>query len=164
MASGDTLCIFTPYGAEFPAATFPQLYLRNRHPVLGFDAATDEFCMWSAVMPRNYAGGGVTVYIHLTDANDTTAAHASYWDTSFELDTAQDIDADGFAAVQSSHVHPNGTSGIPVICTIPHTDGGQMDSVIAGSLFRFQLNRDANNGADDWANDAEVLAVEIKET
>ena len=164
MASGDTLLILTPYSAEFPAATFPQLYLRNRHPVLGFDAAADEFCIWTGIMPHTYAGGGVTIYIHLTDANDTNTAHASYWDVAFENDTAQDIDADGFAAVQSTHVHPNGTSGIPVIATIPFTDGAQMDSVAVGQLFRISVNRDANNGADDWANDAEVLAVEIKET
>jgi len=164
MASGDTLYVFTPYAAEFPAATFPNLYLRNRHPVLGFDAATDEFCMFTGILPRNYAGGGLTVYLHVTDANDTTAAHASYWDVAFEALVAQDIDSDGFAAVQSSHVHPNGTSGIPVICTITFTNGAQMDSVAAGGLFRVKVNRDANNGSDDWANDAELIAMEIKET
>jgi hypothetical protein len=164
MASGDTLCVFTPYAAEFPAATFPQLYLRNRHPVLGFNAAADEYCMFTGILPRNYAGGGVTVYLHITDANDTTVAHASYWDVSFEAMVAQDIDADGFAAVQSSHGHPNGTSGIPVIVTITFTNGAQMDSVAAGGLFRVKVNRDANNGSDDWANDAELIAVEIKET
>ena len=164
MASGNTLAVFTPYAAEFPAANFPQLYLRNRHPVLGFDATTDEACTFTSIMPRNYAGGGLTVYLHITDANDTNAAHASYWDVSIEALVAQDIDSDGFAAVQSTHVHPNGTSGIPVIGTITFTDGAQMDSVAAGGLFRIKVNRDANNGSDDWANDAELIAVEIKET
>jgi len=163
MASGDTLCRYFPLSAEF-CAVFPQLYRRNYHYVLGFDAATDEACTWTDIMPRNYAGGGVTVYLHITDANDTTAAHASYWDVSFETAVGQDIDSDGFAAVQSNHAHPNGTSGIEVVISIPFTNGAQMDSVAAGDKFRLKVNRDANNGSDDWANDAELLAVEIKET
>lgn len=164
MASGDSLIILHPYNNEPPAANYATLDTRNGHVVLNFDAATDESAIFSAILPRNYAGGGVTVYLHMTDANDTTAAHASYWDVSFERDTAQDIDADDFAAVQSNHVHPNGTSGIPVICTITFTDGAQMDSVAAGELFRLKVTRDANNVSDDWANDAQLLAVELKET
>jgi hypothetical protein len=164
MASGDTLLIFTPYSNEPPATVYATLDTRNAHPVLDFDAATDESAVFTGIMPRNYAGGGVTVYLHLTDTNDTNAAHASYWDVSFEAMIAQDADADGFAAAQSSHAHPNGTSGIPVVLAIPFTDGAQMDSVLAGELFRLKVNRDANNGSDDWANDAELLMVEIKET
>jgi hypothetical protein len=164
MASGDTLCVFTPLSNEPPAANYATLDMRNAHPVLDFDPATDESAVFTGILPRNYAGGGLTVYIHITDTNDTNAAHASYWDAAFEACIAQDLDADGFAAVQSTHVHPNGTSGIPVIATIPFTDGAQMDSVAAGELFRLKVTRDADNGSDDWALDAELLAVEIKET
>lgn len=164
MASGDTLLLFHPYNNEPPATAYATLDTRNAHPTLDFDAATDEAAVFTAILPRNYAGGGVTVYLHVTDTNDTNAAHASYWDVSFERMTALDLDADDFAAVQSTHVHPNGTSGIPVIASIAFTDGAQMDSVAAGELFRLKVNRDANNGSDDWANDAELLMVEIKET
>lgn len=164
MASGDSLIILHPYNNEPPAANYATLDTRNGHVCLDFDAATDESAVFSGILPRNYAGGGITVYLHMTDTNDTTAAHASYWDVSFEADVAQDIDADGFAAVQSNHAHPNGTSGIPVICTITFTDGAQMDSVAAGGLFRLKVTRDADNVADDWANDAELLAIELKET
>lgn len=158
-----SLAIFTPPG-EPPTSNYATFDTRNQHPVLDFDAATDESIMWTSIMPRSYGGGGVTVYLHITDTNDTNAAHASYWDVCFERLTAQDVDSDGFAAVQSNHVHPNGTSGIPVICTITFTDGAQMDSVTAGDLYRIKVTRDANNGSDDWANDAELLAVEIVET
>lgn len=164
MASGNTLLIFHPYNNEPPASAFATLDVRNAHPVLDFDAAADESAVFTAIMPRAYAGGGVTVYLHLTDTNDTTTAHKSYWDVAFERLTAQDLDADSFAAAQSGNVSPNGTSGIPVVLSIAFTDGAQMDSVAAGELFRLKVTRDANNGSDDWANDAELLAVEIKET
>lgn len=164
MASGDTLLIFHPYNNEPPTANYATLDIRNQHPCLDFDADTDESSVFSAVLPRNYGGGGVTVYLHLTDTNDTNAAHKSYWDVSFERDTAQDLDSDSFAAVQSGNISPNGTSGIPVVLSIAFTDGAQIDSVVAGELFRLKVTRDANHASDDWANDAELLAVEIKET
>ena len=164
MASGDTLIIFHPYNNEPPAANYATLDTRNQHPVLDFDVTTNESAVFSAIMPRNYAGGGVTVYIHMTDTNDTNAAHKSYWDISFERDTAQDLDSDSFAAVQSGNISPNGTSGIPVVLSIAFTDGAQMDSIAVGELFRMKVTRDADNVSDDWELDAELLIVEIKET
>ncbi len=164
MASSDTLCVFTPACNEPPAASYATLNLRNGHPVLCFDSAADESAIFSDIMPRNYAGGGVTVILWITDTNDTNTAHASYWDVSFELMTGLDLDADSFAAVNSDHVHPNGTSGISVSLSIPFTDGADMDSVVAGAPFRLKVTRDANNGSDDWENDAELVAVEIQET
>ena len=164
MSSVNTLLIFHPYNNEPPSANYATLDTRNAHPVLDFDAGTDESAVFTAIMPRAYAGGGVTVYLHLTDTADTTTAHKSYWDVSFERMTEQDIDSDSFAAAQSGNVSPNGTSGIPVVLTIAFTDGAQIDSVAAGELFRLKVTRDANNGSDDWDGDAELLAVEIKET
>lgn len=164
MASGDTLLVLSPLAAELPSAAYASLGVRNNHPVLEFDQATDETARFTAVLPRQYGGGGVTVALHLTDAADTNAAHASYWDVAFERLTAQDLDADSFAAAQSNHAHPNGTSGIPVVIDIPFADGAQMDSVGAGELFRLSVTRDANHASDDWGGDAQLLAVEIRET
>lgn len=161
---GMTEITFRPYQNEPPAAAYATLDTRNGHPTLDFDAATDESAIFTGVLPYGYAGGGLTVYLHITDTNDTNAAHASYWDVAFEALAAQDTDSDGFAAAQSSHVHPSGTSGVPVICTIAFTDGAQMDSVAAGGLFRIKVTRDADNDSDDWANDAELIAVHIRET
>jgi len=164
MASGDTLLIFSPLSNEQPSASYATWDARNGHVVLDFDDASDESAIFSGIMPRHYAGGGVTVYLHVTDTSDTNAAHASYWDVAFERMTAQDLDSDGFASAQSNHIHPNGTSGIPVVETIAFTDGAQMDSVAAGEAFRLKVTRDANHASDDWAGDAELLLVELKET
>ncbi len=42
------------------------------------------------------------------------------------------------------------------------TDGADMDSVAVGELFRLKITRDASS--DDADNDAELHAVELKET
>ena len=87
------------------------------------------------------------------------------WDAAFERigDQQQNIDADGFAAVQSvDNTTVPGTTGLVDIVSIPFTNGGQMDSVAVGEAFRLKVTRDAVS--DDAAGDAELLAVEIKET
>ena len=82
MASGDTLLIFTPLHNEPPSSDPATLDLRNQHPVLDFDAATNESAIFSAVMPRSYAGGGLTVYIHYAMSSATSGDID--WDVAFE--------------------------------------------------------------------------------
>ena len=163
MASGDTLLIFTPLHDEPPAANNATLDTRNQHPVLDFDPTTNESAVFSAVMPRHYAGGGITVYLHY--AMTTAEAGDIDWDVAFERigDQQQDIDADSFAAVQSvNNTTVPGTSGLVDIVSIAFTDGAQMDSVAVSEGFRLKVTRDA--ASDTAAGDAELLFVELKET
>lgn len=163
MASGDTLCRYTPLHNEPPASNPATLDTRNAHPVLDFDATTNESAVFSDIMPRNYAGGGVTVYIHY--AMSSATANTVDWDAAFERigDQQQDIDADGFAAVQSvDNTTVPGTSGLVDIVSIAFTDGAQMDSVAVGEGFRLKITRDAVS--DDAAGDAELLFIELKES
>jgi hypothetical protein len=165
MAAGDTLLILGPYHNEPPAANYATLDTRNLHPVLDFDDTTDEAAVFSAVLPRSYAGGGLTVYIHY--AMTSAEADDVIWQAAIERigDGVQDIDADGFAAAQSSGaVTVPGTSGLVDICTVVFTDGAQMDSLAVGEAFRLKINRDADNANDDAVGDAELVAVEIRET
>ena len=164
MASGDTLLIFTPLNNEPPATVYATFDTRNSHPVLDFDASTNWSAVFSSVMPQHYAGTtGVTVYLHY--AMSSAVADTIDWDVAFELigDQDLDIDADGFAAVQSiNDVTVPETSGLVDIVSIAFTDGAQMDSVLAGDGFRLKVTRDAVS--DDAAGDAELLFVEIRET
>ena len=138
MASGDTLLIFTPLHNEPPSANNATLDTRNQHPTLDFDAAANESAVFSSVMPRHYAGTtGITVYIHY--AMSSAEANDIDWDVAFERigDQQQDLDADGFAAVQSvDNTTVPGTTGLVDIVSIPFTDGAQMDSVAVGESFR----------------------------
>lgn len=163
MASGDTLLAFTPLHNEPPASNPMTLDTRNQHPVLDADATTNESAVFSAVMPRHYAGSGITVYIHY--AMSSAEADTIDWDAAFERigDQQQDLDADGFAAVQSvDDTTVPGTSGLVDIVSIAFTDGAEMDSIAVGEGFRLKVTRDA--ASDDAAGDGELVFVEIKET
>ncbi|MHC4500358.1 MAG: hypothetical protein ACYS21_14740, partial [Planctomycetota bacterium] len=102
MASGDTLLIFTPLHNEPPASNYATLDIRNQHPVLDFDAATNESAVLTGVMLRNYTGGGITVYLHY--AMSSAISGDVDWDVAFERigDGQQDIDSDGFASAKSA--------------------------------------------------------------
>jgi len=156
MASGNTLVVFSPLANEPPAATYATLDLRNVRPCLDFDAAADESAVFTGIMPRSYAGGGVTVYIHWAASTSIDDATHCFWDAAFELCTGLDLDGDSFAAVNSIDVdHPSATSGIKTVTEIPFVDGADMDSVIAGALFRLKITRDAVG--DNMTGDAEVF-------
>lgn len=164
MASGDSLLIWTPLHNEPPSSNAATFDTRNQHPVLDFDATTNESAVFSAVMPQHYAGTtGVTVYIHYSMSSAT--ADTVDWDAAFERigDQQLDVDGDSFAAVNSvDDTTVPGTSGLVDVVSIAFTDGADMDSVAAGELFRIKITRDASS--DDATGDAELHAVEIRET
>ncbi len=137
MASGDTLLTFTPLSNEPPSANFATFDTRNLHPVLDFDATTNESAVFSAVMPRSYASGGITVYLHY--AMTSAEVNTIDWDVAFERigDQQLDIDGDGFAAVNSvDNTTVPGTTGLVDIVNVTFSDGADMDSVAAGEYFR----------------------------
>ena len=166
MASGETLLIFTPLNNEPPAAAFTTFDTRNLHPVLDFDADSDEEAVFSAILPRRYGGGGLTVtcYWAFTSATSgliSTEAQIERIDTG-----SLDLDADSFAAIQAAGGTAPGTSGQTVAINILFTAGAQMDSLAAGEPFRLKIRRDANgtSATDSATGDAELVAVEVKET
>ena len=163
MASGDTLAKFLPQHGEPPASNPATPDTRNQHPVLDFDATTNESIVFSDVMVRHYDGGGATVYIHYSMS--TATANTIDWDVAWERigDQQLDIDGDSFAAVNSvDNTTVPGTSGLVDIVSVAFTDGPDMDSVAVGEGYRLKITRDAVN--DDAAGDGEVRLVEIKET
>ena len=164
MASGDSLLMFTPAAAEFPASNYATFDTRNNHLVLDFDTTTAETVYFKGVMPQHYAGTtGVTVYLHY--AASTATSGTIQWSVAFERvsDSIQDIDSDGFAAVNDTTAATvPGTSGHVDINSVAFTDGADMDSVTAGDGFRMSVARDV--AGDSAAGDAELWAIEIRET
>lgn len=162
MASGNTLLVLLPAHNEPPSTNFAVLNVRNLHPVLDFSGTTNQSGVFSAVMPRHYSGGGLTVYIHYSTVSTSGDID---WDVAFERigDQQQDVDVDGFAAVNSiDNTTVPATSGNVDIVNVTFTDGADMDSIAAGEAFRLKLTRDAasdtNTGIANWH------AIEIKET
>lgn len=172
MASGDSLLIFTPLAYEPPGTVYATLDTRNGHPVLDFDPAAvvgdatkGEAAIWTGVMPQNYSGGGITIYLHW--AASTATAGNVIWQSSFERigNGSQDIDSDGFATgVKWSAAGTSGTSGNVTITSQAHTNGAQIDSIAAGESFRLKIERLGHDTNDTMSGDAELVVVELRET
>ena len=163
MASGDTLCRFTPLQNEPPSSNYATLDYRNNRPVLDFDTTTQETAIFTDVLPRHYSGNGITVYLVWAATSATTGTIG--WDVSIERTDAGtlDIDADSFASAQTvTAAAVSGTSGITSTTNVAITNGANMDSLAVGEAFRIRIRRDVAN--DTATGDAELLAVEIKET
>lgn len=165
MASGETLAKFHPYNYTPPATTnYATLSYRNFHPHLEFDASTDEKANWTDVMPEHYSNGGVTAELHFS----MTAASTGNveFEMAFERIQAEtlDIDADSFAAVQaSSAVGVPTTPGFVKVATITFNNGTQMDSLVAGELYRIQVNRNVGV-ASNATGDAELHFIHMFES
>lgn len=162
MASGNTLVTCMPLGYEPTATNYAQIGLENQHPTLDFDPTTQESAVWSAIMPQTYsAATGITVKLWWT--TQATSGNVQFLGAFERMDAATDIDADSFAATQSTGTTTvPGTGGDPQVQTITFTAGAQVDAVVAGDVFRFKLQRDP--ATDTCANDVQLLAVEIRET
>ena len=122
-ASGDTLIVFTPLHNEQTAENFATLDTRNQHPVLDFrgDAIIEE-AVFTGVMPRHYAGSGITVYYHYSMG--TATAGDIDWHAQLERigDQQQDIDSDGFGGTNTTtNTTVPATSGNVDIITITFT-------------------------------------------
>ncbi|HWA45248.1 MAG TPA: hypothetical protein VHA10_18655 [Hypericibacter adhaerens] len=163
MSSGDTLCVFTPYQNEPPASNYATLSLRNGHPLLQFDATTTEAAVFTGIMPQNYANTtGVTVFVVASLTTATTGTLG--WSILFErMDSATDIDSDSYAPVQAITASTvPATLGQPLTLSVAVPKGTNLDSIVAGDTFRMRIERDTTN--DTATGDAELLAIELRET
>lgn len=154
---------FGPLTNEAPTANYATLDTRNNHPCLDFDTTTQEAAIWTAVLPTNYAGSGLTVSVWCSLTSATTGTVG--WDVAFErMDVSTlDTDADSFGvATTITAVTVPGTSGQLLRMSVAVSSGANLDSLAAGELFRIRVRRDVAN--DTAAGDAELLAVTIGET
>jgi len=165
MAAGDTLCTFDALSNQPPSANQATHDTHNYRTFLDFDDTTEEFAVFSGVMPAAYTGGGLTVDVHFAMSSATTGNVVLTAAIERVNAGGPDIDADSFAAAQTSGAAAvSGTSGITAVATITFTNGAQMDSLVASEPFRIKVSRDATDGSDTAVGDMELLAGEIRET
>lgn len=166
MASGNTLARFTAASNNPPASAYATPDIRNSLMVLDFDATTDESAVFVDVLPRNYAGSGLTVYVHWMATSATSGS--TRWQVQIERHLAgtDDQDSDSFATAQSAGTAATSPSGTEMVTAVTFTAGAQMDSLAVGERYRLKVTRDADqtSGTDDMTGDAELVAVEVKET
>lgn len=164
MASGDTLYIWTAHANEPPTTNYALYNTRNAIFVLDFDASTAWAAVFSGVLPRNYAAGGVTVRLGWLGATATSGDVK--WNAAFERhqDETGDLDSDSFATAQTTTATAPTTSGAIQYTDIVFSDGAQMDSLAIGESFRLKVSRDAANGSDTMTGYAQLMRVELRET
>lgn len=165
MASGDTLQTFMADDGRAALASGATWDSRNNRSCWDFDATTGESVIFTGVLPRNYAGGGITVYVHWAATAATSGTGG--WLVAFERVGAgqQDLDLDGFAADQTvtAATVPSGAGADDTkITNVAVSNGANMDSIAVGEMFRLRVTRDVAN--DTAAGDLELYAVELKET
>lgn len=164
MAAGDTLLILNPLNAEPPHVSGATFDVRNGRPVLDFDSSTKENAFFSTVLPRNYSGSGLTINIAWSATSATTGY--TVWKTAIERnkDDDLDIDLDSFGPESYASGLANATNGKLTYSPSVHTDGSQMDGVLAGEMFRLKIAREPSHATDTMSGDAELVSIELRET
>lgn len=156
-----TRAVLTPLSAEFPAGNFPALTFINGRPALAYDAATQETAYWTIVAPQGLSG---TLSCVLTLIGNAAGTNSTYWEVAIEAVTSADaVDLDSatsFGTVNAGNVAMPATQGHMVQVSITLTNA---DSIAAGDYVRVSIARDADNGSDNFAADAYLLAAEIRE-
>ncbi len=158
MASGDIVCALVPQDNEPPASNYATLDTRNGHPVLAFDTTTAE----GAVFTAFFRVAAASCSIHITWVSAAATSGTVGWTAEVERmqDAGTDIDSDSFDSVNTvTAATVPATSGIPKVTSAALTNG---DSTAAGEWARVRIKRDVAN--DTLAEDAQILAVAIKET
>ena len=171
MATGDTLALWTAEAGIPPLATNATLVTRSggstpgeQFLLVAFDAAADEHYDFRGILPQVYDGGGFTLRLWWGAATATTGNVV--WDASFRAmeDDAEDIDASHTYAYNSVTDAAPSASGEFTAAVVTFTDGADADNTGAGDAFILRIRRDANNGSDTMAGDAQLLALELRET
>lgn len=157
---------YSPLDNEPPTTNPAAAITRNDHPLLAFDGTTDEEAMFTKRLPLNYNGNGLTLdtYWSFTSA---TSGSLRVQAAIERIDLSSlDLDADSFASFNSAGGTAPATSGQVIKVTIPFASGAEMDSLVAGELFRLKIRRDADgtSGTDDITTDAELVAAVLRET
>lgn len=158
-----TRAVLTPGSAELPASNYPQFTTANAHPLLAFDAATDETAYWTLIAPQGITGQLDCIITYIMASATSGAVR---WEVLVEAVTdgdSTDIDAgDSFDSTNSAGATVPGTAGFIDQITVTLTN---KDSIAAGDLVRILIRRDANGttGTDDAAGDAYLVCAEIRD-
>lgn len=155
-----------PESARFPPTNFPQTLQYgsgDNRLYLAYDASTAEAAYWTFIAPQGLTGT-LTAIVSFAMASATTGniILRGYIEAITDGDASPNLaSATSFDTANSSATTAvPGTAGLMKQLTITLTN---KDSIAAGDLVRFKLDRDAANASDTAAGDCNVLSVEIRD-
>lgn len=171
MASGNSL--FTRYARDAapPGTVYATLDCvtggstpAEKLWVLDFDASTVEYADFEVVLPRHYAGGGLTVDLEFGMSSDTNTAHTIQLEVAIRrIDTAETL--------SGAHTYDYNTVSTTIpsavdktkIATVTFSDGSDMDSWAVGERAVVRVRRNGA-GTDDASGDLELHSVAVRES
>lgn len=174
MASGDTLLILEAANAKLPGSSAAQFVglaggasPTEQDVLLAFDDDNVEYADFKCVLPRNYAGGGLT--ITLTWSAESATTNAVVWEAAIRRinDDAEDFDSTAHSYTFNAASAATAPSAVGEFSydNITFVDSGSdMDDVVEGEVFWLRIRRNASSGSDTMAGDARLSTIEIRET
>lgn len=130
--------------------------------VVAFDAATNEHVWWTFRVPADYASGGAVKLLWMANL---ASANSVVWQARLGAVTAADVDTPvehAAAAASSVTTAANATEARRLVESAITL--ANLDSVAAADLAVLGVNRDAANGSDTLAADAELVAAAFEYT
>ena len=126
-----------------------------------FDPDTDEHIMWDFQMPGNYASAPVVRLSWKANA----VANDCVWGSRLAAITEADADTPNEKAFAAANTTTDTVNGVEARrlnqCIVTLTNA---DTVAANDWCILLVYRDANNGSDDLAVDAELIGVTLEYT
>lgn len=124
---------------------------------LDFDPDTDEFAQWTLVMPSDYDGGTITAVFYW--AANSTSTNSVVWGCQGRAYADSDAIDQAWGAAQTVTDANNAQNDVNIsAATASITLAG---APAASQLVQIRVYRDADNGSDDLAVDARLIAVRL---
>lgn len=172
MATGDPLLQLSAQASSPPATLGAQFDVIvgtstpvEYFPVLAFDAGTIEYADFHGlVLPSNYGGGGITIYLKWSSTQTT---NATVWGAAIRRiqDDAEDLDTTAHTYDYNDVTATTASAAGEVDYTsIAFTSGADMDSLAAEEAFSIRIRRNATSGSDNMTGDAYLHSLYIEET
>ncbi len=163
MASGDSLFERDAQSSFPPASAAATPDVRNQAPVLDFDAAADEAAYVRLTLPRHYAAGGITVSLRW--AASTATSGVCRWGLALARlqDDVDDVDSHSFATEKTVDATAASASGELAYDEIAFLDS-EIDGLLAGEEALLRVRRLGTHANDTMAGDAELFALEARES
>ncbi len=165
MASGATLLVFDPLANQPPGSNYATFATLNSQPIISFATAVLSYAIFPGVLPRNYSGGGITVNLYW-DGDAVPASHSVVWRADWERDQSgtTDMSADDFDTADAQTATTACNNQYILNTTTLTFTNSQIDGLLIGERFRLRIQRVGTSGSDTFGGNAQLFAVEVKET
>jgi hypothetical protein len=153
----------SPLSAEYPASNFATFLYINERPLLRFDAATDQSCRWTLVVPQGFTGTMTLVISYIMATATSGAVRFQVQVEAVSDGDTLDLDAStSFDTANSNGETVPGTAGHISQLSVTLTN---QDSAAAADMLRIHINRDADgtSGTDDATGFCDVIGCELRD-